>query len=278
MNKLLKLAIISCGFVLSLGFTGESLAGNIETEIKETGVLKVGVRDDSPLFGFGENPVGYCVDFAQELANSLTQEMGQEIKVELVTSTTPTRWDLVKNGSVHLECGPNTISPATETEQNIKFSQAFFVTATQILVNADATEESVSNGTIGIIAGTSNEKDLRVIYPEAQLDNAFTSRSEGVEAVQLGKITGFASDGILLGGTALALGVDPASINFVTPLINERPFCAAYGMILPGGDDNIEWQATVNNAITNSGQGKQVWDTWFTNLLPYIDSVLKACQ
>jgi len=278
MNKLLKLAMIGCGLVFSLSITTEAGAETIKEGIKETGVLKVGVRNDSHLFGFGENHEGYCADFAQKLAETLGQEMGKTIEVEIVTSTTQNRWDLVKDGTVHLECGPNTISPTTETEKNIKFSQPFFVTATQILVDSDATEESIMNGKIGIIAGTSNEKDLSVIYPEAQLDNSFTNRVDGVKAVQEGNVNGFASDGILLGGTALALGVEPDAIQLVTPLINERPFCAAYGMILPGGEENAEWHDTVNNLLANSGPQTEIWGSWFNPLLPYIDAVVKACQ
>ena len=278
MKRNLKLAIISCTIAASIIFPKLSWARSIEQEIESTGVLKVGVREDSPLFGFGGEKTGYCEDFAQELANTLSQKLDKTIKVNLVKSTTQNRWDLVNRGTVHFECGPNTMARERESKYGIKFSEPFFVTATQIFVRADLVEETLRKGTIGIIGDTTNERDIRQIYPKVQIKDSFERRSHGIADVQLGEITGFASDGILLVGTALALGINPQKYTMVTPLINERPFCAAYGMILPGDEENSQWRNTVNSLITNIEQGKPIWDKWFNDALPHIEAVLNACQ
>ena len=278
MNSLLKLAIISCGIAISVIFPQVSQAKTVEEEIQETGILKVGIREDSPLFGFSSEKVGYCADFANSLAENLSQKLGKTIKVEPVTSTTQTRWDLVKDGTVHFECGPNTITVEREQEYGIKFSKPFFVTATQVFTRVEATEETLKTGTIGIIKGTTNEQELRQVYSNDQIDDSFERRSQGIAAVQLQEINGFASDGILLEGTASFLEINPQKYTLVTPLINNRPLCAAYGMILPEGDENSQWHDTVNSWIAKSGQGNKVWETWFKELLPYVGAVLEACQ
>ncbi len=278
MNRQLKLAIISSGIAISVLFPQVSRARTVEQEIKETGVLKVGIREDSPLFGFGSDKVGYCTDFANSLAENLSQKLGKTIKVDLVKSTTQNRWELVQDGTVHLECGPNTIVLEREQEYGIKFSRPFFVTATQVFVSTDTTEESLKTGTIGIIQGTTNEQEFRLIYPDEQIKDSFESRSEGINAVQDQKIEGFASDGILLAGTASVLEIDPEKYTLATPLFNNRPLCAAYGMILPEGQKNSQWHDTVNSWIAKSVQGAKVWETWFNNLLPYVGLVLEACQ
>ena len=278
MNRRLKLAIISSGIAISVLFPQLSQARTVEQEIKKTGVLKVGIREDSPLFGFGSEKAGYCADFANSLAENLSQTLGKTIKVDLVKSTTQNRWDLVKDEKVHLECGPNTIVPEREKEYGIKFSQPFFVTATQVFASTDVTEESLKTGTIGIIQGTTNEQEFRLVYPDEQIKDSFESRSEGINAVQEKKIEGFASDGILLAGTASALEINPEQYILVTPLFNNLPLCAAYGMILPEGEENSQWHDTVNSWIAKSGQGEKVWETWFNDLLPYVGAVLEACQ
>ena len=278
MNRRLKLAIIFSGIAISVLFPQLSQARTVEQEIKKTGVLKVGIREDSPLFGFGSEKAGYCADFANSLAENLSQTLGKTIKVDLVKSTTQNRWDLVKDGKVHLECGPNTIVPEREKEYGIKFSQPFFVTATQVFASTDVTEESLKTGTIGIIQGTTNEQEFRLVYPDEQIKDSFESRSEGINAVQEKKIEGFASDGILLAGTASALEINPEQYILVTPLFNNLPLCAAYGMILPEGEENSQWHDTVDSWIAKSGQGEKVWETWFNDLLPYVGAVLEACQ
>ena len=278
MKQNINLAIFSVSLLLSLIFPQLSWARNVEQEIKDTGVLKVGVRQDSPLFGFGPEQDGYCKDFAESLATQISQESGKKISLELVPSNTQNRWDLVSEGKVHFECGPNTITLEREKEHGIKFSSPFFVTATQIFAKMGVTEEIMKKGRIGIIPGTTNEAEIRAIYPQQQIDDSFVRRSHGIADVQLGEITGFASDGILLMGTASMLNLSPQQYTLVTPLANDRPFCAAYGMILPSGENNESWRNTINASITNSGKGAAVWDTWFTELLPYIAVILEACQ
>ena len=161
MNRRLKLAIISCGIALSVLFPQVSQARAVEQEIKKTGVLKVGIREDSPLFGFSSEKVGYCTDFANSLAENLSQKLGKTIKVK---------------------------------------------------------------------------------------------------------------------GTASFLEINPEKYTLVTPLINNRPLCAAYGMILPEGQENTQWHNTVNSWIAKSGQGERVWENWFQEFLPYVGDVLEACQ
>ncbi len=275
-NLRLKLAIAFCSIAISVFGSQVSQAGTVEQEIEKTGVLKIGIREDSPLFGFGSDKAGYCNDFANSLAENLSQKLGKTINVESIQSTTQDRWDLVKDGTVHLECGPNTITVEREQEYRIKFSKPFFVTATQVFTRVESTEESLQTGTIGIISGTTNEQEFRLVYTDERIDDSFERRSQGIAAVQLQEIDGFASDGILLTGTAFALDINPEQYTLVTPLVGNRPLCAAYGMILPKG--NSQWHDTVNFLITKSGQGDKIWENWFKDLLPYVGEVLNACQ
>ena len=278
MNKQIRLAVVSCGIAVSILCPQASLARSVEQEIEKTGVLKVGIREDSPLFGFGSEKAGYCADFANSLAENLSQKLSKTIKTELVKSTSQNRWNLVKDGTVHLECGPNTIASKREREYGIKFSQPFFVTATQVFTRIDTTEESLKSGTIGIIEGTIDEQEIGLLYSDEQINHSFKDISQGLNAVQLQEIKGFASDGILLEATASVLEINPNKYTLVTPLIGNNPLCAAYGMILPGGEKNSQWHYTVNSWILKSDRAAEIWKTWFNDFLPYIREILDACQ
>ena len=275
-----KLSSVILGFSLALPLISPQLAEakNVEEEIKNTGVLKVGVRQDSPLFGFGKEKIGYCNDFAQNVAQQLTTAYGKEIKTQLVQSTTQNRWVLVTDGSVHFECGPNTINPSQLEKYNVAFSTPFFLTATQILVKSNITEDKLKKGKVGIIANTSNAQEINNIYPLGQIDDSFKRRSHGIADVQVGEIDGFASDGILLIGTASAMKLPLEDYLFITPLVDDRPFCAAYGMILPGGSENQSWRDRINKLILQTDQKNTVWQRWFQQFLPYFESVSQVCQ
>ncbi|HAC63173.1 MAG TPA: ABC transporter substrate-binding protein [Cyanothece sp. UBA12306] len=278
MLQKIKFLLTIYGLSLSFFLPQLTWAKSFEEDIKETGILKIGIRQDSPLFGLGNSYEGYCQDFGQELTKIIGQKWNKKIKLELIKSTTQNRWDLVKNKIAHFECGPNTINLQREKESNIKFSQPFFVTATQVFTKPQVQEEALIKGTIGVIKNTTNEEDIKKVYSPEQINNSFLNRRQGIEAVQQGKIEGFASDGILLMGTTLALQLNPNSYNILTPLKDDRPFCAAYGMILPDGEDNAAWRKTVNELIAKTGKGEVIWDQWFLPFFPYLAKVLQGCQ
>ena len=107
-------------------------------EIERTGVLKVGMRKDAAPFGFiNRNNAwdGYCGDLAMSLADYLTKELNlnRPIQVVELTSTLGDRYDQVRNNTIQLECGPNTIRI---DEPGIAFSNPFFIGSTQFLIQA----------------------------------------------------------------------------------------------------------------------------------------------
>lgn len=277
MKPFLKILSFSLIIIVSPLFIQPSPAKSVEQVIKETGILKVGVRQDSPLFGSGENAEGYCVDFATQLGENLSETLGKPIDIQLIPSTIQTRWQLVSQGKVDLECGPNTISLEREQQYNIQFSQPFFYTATQIFVEQTANEAIVRQGKIGVIPDTTNEGDLLAVYQPDQIQNQFSSREQGIKAVTEGSLAGFASDGILLLGTALNLNLTPDQFNLITPILNNRPFCANYGMILPTGEENKSWRERVNGVIMENGKGTDIWGKWFLPFYRYMETVLQGC-
>ncbi len=276
-NKL-SYILIGCTVLFSSINSQVTWAKDVEADIKSTGKLKVGIRQDSPLFGFAEEKRGYCQDFAQNVAKQLSNDYGQKIELELVQSTTQNRWALVTDGIVHFECGPNSINETQLARYNVVFSLPFFITATQILAKTNTTESQLRQGTIGIIAGTSNAEDIENLYSVTQVDDSYTRRSHGVADVQIGNIEGFASDGILLIGTVSQMNLPLEDYNLITPVVDNRPFCSAYGMILPDGEENQQWREKINQLIVTTDTNNMTWRKWFGELSPYFEAVTQVCQ
>lgn len=269
MNKKLKIIIASSLAFLGTIFLQKISQAQTQEKIIRKEQIVVGVREDSYWFGSrndkGERE-GYCIDIAYALRERLSANQLEPIRVRFVTSTVQSRWDLVKNGTVDLECGPNTISAEREEIHGINFSAPFFITATQVLAQRGRIEEDVNagNAIVGVVRNTTNESDLKSAYPEEQIEDKFLTREQGVKALVDGEVNGFASDGTLLLGVAWSLNLDmEKDYTFVT--INQengRPFCAGYGFILPGGEENSSWQSYINDFLANDRKAERIRQEW----------------
>lgn len=249
--------------------------------IQKTGQLKVAIREDAVPFGYRNlngNLSGICLD----LISLLRQEIKQELKlnilaIELYKSTLVNRFDLVANKTVYLECGPNTIRD--NVDANIQFSQPFFVTGTQLLIRqADLQNinlnRSLKNVTIGVLRNSTNQRLIAEKYPAAEIQEFLgtTGRVRGIEALAQGRIDAFASDGILLIGEAVLLGLQLGRDYLLIP-----PYpleCDRYGMIIPENDPR--WEAIVNRTIERA-TAEKLFREWFGVVLPQLEDTLERC-
>lgn len=247
-------------------------------EIRRTGVLKIAMRNDSPPFGYIDRQqnlwTGYCSDLADSLGMYLAQELNLNAGVEVIKlpSTPENRLELVGD-SAHLECGPNTITEDAEAT----FSNTFFVTGTNFLVETDNTTKvdpssSLEELKIGVLKNTLTEQFVRQNYPQANIVSfsGERGRAEGVRAIATGEIDTFASDGILLAGEVARQNLEPNKYQ----LVPEKPLtCDFYGLILPQGDS--QWRSMVNNFL--SGQQLELREKWTTGFSDELLSNLDYC-
>src|SRR3954468_15758618 len=132
--------------VIGLLLTGSALAqprsatavapftGTLQ-KIYETGVIRIGHRENSPPFAFLDakgRPIGYSLDFCDVVVDQGGEHLHRAPRVEYVPVSPSNRFDLVKSGAVDLECGSTTAS--TERRKDFDFSPTIFVTGTKLLV------------------------------------------------------------------------------------------------------------------------------------------------
>ncbi len=276
----IQFKIIALSLLSSFLFPLPSMARSVIKDINRTGTIRVGIRQDAAPFGY-LNPEtnewqGYCFDIVNSLKLSLEEKLEKPLQLELVKSTLNNRYEIVPQGIVHLECGPNTIRDDLES---VTFSTPFFITGSHFLIRSDNSDRfslghPIDGAEIGALMGTITEDLLPDKYPQAEITylEGENARSKGVEAVANGSLDGFFSDGILLIGEVVRQNL--ASGNF--SLMPERPItCDAYGMILPAGDP--QWQDTVNSFIEGDS-ARQVWGGWFEVLFPYVLLNLEYCE
>ncbi len=247
---------IGLSLLLSLAFPLTSLAEPILEEIKRTGILRAGVRQDAAPLGYltpeEKQWEGYCIELMKLLANRLQTQLNldQPIQLKFIQSTLENREKIVTDGTVHLECGPNTITRTPSP--GIVYSDRFLFTGVYLLVqlqnqayiNPDGALENI---TIGVLPNSITERFITSRYSLAKSIPypGKSGRKNAVQDVLDGKINAFASDGLLLVGEVLR--TETATLADYAFIPAEPLTCELYGMILPEGD--IAWLNTINSLI-----------------------------
>lgn len=279
-NHRKKLSAVYLGVIISVNiYSGPVAAQTVLEQIRQGGILTLGIREDAIPFGYRDNQGhlrGLCIDFFKLLKEKIVAELEENIiSVKLVESTVSNRFRLVEDNIVYLECGPNTIRD--DLEYQVTFSQSFFTTGTQFLVKK--TRENIGDlefnteFSIGVLRNTTTEAYLREEYPEANivLFQGETARKRGVEAVIQERIAAMASDGILLLGEAVVLGI-PFNENY--DLVPKKPItCDYYGMIIPKNDP--EWEALVNSVVA---EFEKTDGDWFEEVDNYLEEIERYCS
>ncbi|MGK7932659.1 MAG: amino acid ABC transporter substrate-binding protein [Microcystaceae cyanobacterium] len=278
-HSLIKFSL-SC--TLCMASASATLATPVLEEIAETGLLKVAVREDAVPFGYrnSRNQIsGICLSLIDTIKQEIKDTLGQEIiSVRVYKSSLINRFDLVEDSIVHFECGPNTIRTFKQ-ERNIEFSNPFFVTGTQLLVKTENLSNvnlnsSLRDVRIGALRRTTNRRLIRNRFPDAQIENfvGITGRKRGIQALQDGRIDAFASDGILLIGEAVLLGL-VLERDYV--LVPPNPLkCDYYGLILPNNDPN--WKALIDRSIETARE-QRIFREWLGVILPELEDSLEYC-
>ena len=250
---------------LKLGNISGLAQESVLDEIRRTGVMKVALRRDAAPLGYIDNEgawTGYCTEFVEQFSQQLTVILGlnQPVQVAELPSNLRNRFDLVRDGTVHFECGPNSIN---SNVPDIQFSQAFFITGTHLLTQAGSTINPalpLQGVNLGVLENTTTETRIRQLYPQASITtfSGDRGRTKGVEALSQGRIEAFASDRILLAGELQQQKESPSGYAFLP----EQPLsCDFYGLALRKGDS--AWRQQMNDFI-ESETGNALGRRWFS--------------
>ena len=216
--------------------------GNTVQLVKDRGILKCGVKQTQPLFGFREpdgSVVGFDVDFCKAIAEAL------EVDLELVdASDASTRFELLNDGEIDVLIRTTTITASRDRELGVDFAQTTFYTGQGFAVHAGSGINSTSDmggATICVQSGTTTEQNLADHFTDLGL--SYTplggSDQETQDAFLAGRCDVWTADQSNL---ASRIGVlDNASeFTILGELISKEP-------LAPGVRDyDSEWKDVVN--------------------------------
>lgn len=270
-----RLALILCLFLCLLLPTNGIAQSPKSTlqKIAETGTITLGYRDAEPPFSY-KTPDGKILGFSIDLCNRLADRIKQYLKldklnVEYVLAQPATRFILVRNGTIDIECAATTNN--AERREIVAFSYPHFQTATQFVTRRKdgiETIEDLAGRSVASASGTVCIDQLNAINREKKLNIAVMPTKTNEEAFKLvvsGRASAFVMDGILL-AAMIAETTDPSKYILSAETLS-RP--EPYGLMIRRDDQ--EFKSVVDailKQVFTSPEMETLYAKWFTSPIP----------
>jgi len=240
-------------------------------KIRDTGVVRIGFRENSPPFAFRApdgKPVGYALDICEIVVDEIIAELGRDIRTEMRPVTPENRFELVKNGDVDLECGSSTNN--AERRKVVAFSPTMFITGTKLLVKRGSGIRSLKDlrgKTVVLTRGTVHAETIPRIAERQKLAINFVTAGDhngSFELLASGKADAFANDEVQLYGM---LAEKRAASDF--RVVGQFLTYADYALMLR--KDDAEFEEVVRRAFERLAGSREIvaiYERWFIKPLP----------
>ena len=248
----------------------QSPEGTLKT-IQQTKTIRLGYLQTAVPFSFADDkkqPAGFTVDLCQRVANGIQQQLGlPSLEIKWVPITQENRFDMVRNGTIDLECGTSTHT--LSRQKTMDFSLTIWVDGANFVVNpavSNARRLADLNGKrIAVIPGTTTERAIAEISKRDFISVELVpvkDHLEGMNGLNDKKVDAYATDQAVLIGLAFAVR------DQMRVLMGDQPFSyEPSGLVLRRGDP--EFRLAVNTVIARvlrSGQIMEIYDRWFGKL------------
>lgn len=190
-------SILIIGTLAGCGSTGKGEKGTIDN-IKERGVIKIGVFTDKPPFGYinenGEND-GLDVILSKRFAKDL---LGDESKVEFVPVEAAGRIPFLQSDKVDIIMANLTVTD--ERKEVVDFANPYMKVSIQVLANDNENIKSTDDlkgKKLIVVKGTTADILFTKNYPDIELLK-FDQNTEAFQALKDGRGVAMAHDNLLL--------------------------------------------------------------------------------
>ncbi len=261
MKHFLKLFLVL--FVILISTTAcnkNTLPDNALERIKLRDKIIVGTKFDARPFGYiDQNQVlkGYEIDIAKAIAKKL---LGDENKVEFKQVLPSNRILALSAGEVDMLIATMTIT--SERQKVITFTNPYFITGLSILVPKNSSINTITdlnNRPTILILGTTGEKDIRTLAPEAKI-YGFRTYTDGYSALKAGRADAMITDKSIL----LGITLNDSNYKVLPKTYTVEP----YGIALRKGEDSESLRIELNEilkTLQKTGELKKLNNRWGLN-------------
>ena len=247
-------------------------------KVKDAGAITMGVRESSGALSFttgNGNYTGFHVEICQRVIADLEKSMKTTLKTNYQVVTSQNRQELVKNGTVDIECGSTTNNANRQKE--VAFAVTTFVEEVRIAVKANSGITSINqlNGKkVATTTGTTSVQHLRRHERASgvNFDEVFgKDHADSFLLLESGRADAFVMDGQILAGN-IAKAKNPADFKIVGEVLNVEPIA-----IMIRKDDPAFKKAVDDSiaAMMKSGDMAKLYDKWFMQPIPPANTALR---
>ena len=200
--NLLAIAVAFIVFTLSFSTVSADTLPSQVQKIKESGVLRVGVKQDVPNFGYLNSETNQYEGMEVDIARKIAKAIG--VKIQFTPVTAQTREPLMDNGQVDIIIATFTITP--ERQESYNFSAPYYYDQIGFLVNKDSgisSSKDLDGKTIGVAQGSTTKANLKLYAEEQGISFKFAELGSFPElAISLyaNRIQAFSVDKSILSG------------------------------------------------------------------------------
>ncbi len=228
-------------------------AGTTMAEIQDRGEIKIGVKFDVPPFGFTNPQSDEVEGFDVDMGKIIADELGVEPK--FVEAISDNRIPFLQRGTVDVILSTMTINQ--ERDQEIEFSEPYYIARGRILVPGDsdiAGVEDLAGNSVCTALGSTYEETLTKEAPDAEL-RLVDTYSECLELLQNGAVDAISTDDVILTGMI----IQDDTLQLVGDELTTEP----YGAGIKEGD--TEFQKFVSDTLEAAqadGRWAERYEEW----------------
>ncbi len=243
MKKYIVFIICLCFSFLLSGCDNKNKHLDDLNTILKRGEIIVGVKADSPPFGYFEDNIrkGIDIEISREIARAIFKEP-PETHIKFVNVDTLNR--ISKLNSKEVDILVATVSVNEKRKLVVDFSIPYFMASSKIMVKKDSKISGLqyfnSNGKLAVIMGTTGEKVARQVAPNASLIGAETY-NEAFDFLKSGEVDAILGDDIILSQFK----------NSEYKIVNRAYSRENYAVAVRKSDDSKELLNEINMVITS---------------------------
>ena len=244
--------------------------------IKERKAMVVGyLKDAYPMSFDGDKGAdGYSIELCRRIADEAAKAVGLEkIDVKYVPMTIDNKIEMVTSGKVDIDCSTTTVTLSRMAK--VDFTSLIFVDAGGLLVQKGSSIRNIAGlvgESVAVVPGTTTATALKEAIADSYVNTKVVEvkdRNAGVEAVQSGKVSAYASDRIILAGV---LSRDQSEkLDLVPMQFSVEP----YAFMVRRGD--ADFRLVANRALSRAYRSQDIGNIfarYFKNIGPPGDVLL----
>jgi ABC-type amino acid transport substrate-binding protein len=198
-------ALVKVLLLAALVLSPALVAAQTLERIKQTGVIRLGVREDAAPFSWRTDQggiAGYSVELCVAVAQYIKLDLKlADLQAELVTVTAADRFDAVVDGRIDLLC--EATSATLSRREKVDFSLPTYIDGASVLVRPDGPESftGLAGHRIGVLHGTTTEQSLGEALKKEGIAAelvAVASHDDGLEQLKAGKVDAYFADRTIL--------------------------------------------------------------------------------